>query len=362
MEAELVPTSELENWKRKCESLEGLVQKLQQDLEEAHSLIFSLQPSQPPLTDTEAARDFKTLVTSVEQWVDTKISVSPKRSWSIADHKASTALLDLVTAQGKNAFAYPDTDEYNIIAVIMRFLYIKIFSTGFLEHLPGAYKTIIPRIEHNMSQLDPPRDLRTRLTWRSETFTAIANNPGFKDRFETMNRNLANELFSVLQVFITSTALTNDIIDGIYENIIKRAYSLMLKMHLSVDEYKIQWSEVYDAPANANIMIKDLDSFEFFDLQSTRAINLRPPQARIQWLFDVTPKLSVRKVLPNSYAKPKVLIKPRILVTTKEKTGSEITEIDDLFGGKHQTVLGMLDKVNRPRKIRRGGLERFIRR
>lgn len=157
IESELVLRSELEDAQRKCNALNQRVEKLQKDLEEAHSLIFSLQPSQPPLTDTEAARDFKVLLTSVEQWVDTKISVSSSRSWSIADQRASTMLLDFVTAQGKSAFIYPGTDEYNIIAVIMRFLRNELFSTDFYGPLSGAYKSFLSRIEHNMSQLDPPR-------------------------------------------------------------------------------------------------------------------------------------------------------------------------------------------------------------
>lgn len=156
-ESEYVPRSELEDSKRKCESLNGLVEKLQQDLEEAHSLIFSLQPSQPPMTETEAARDFKTLLTSVEQWVDTKISLSSNRSWSVPEQKAATMLLDLVTAQGRSAFICPGTDEYNIIAVIMRFLYNAFFSTDFYGPLSGPYKSFLTRIEHNMCQLEPPR-------------------------------------------------------------------------------------------------------------------------------------------------------------------------------------------------------------
>ena len=156
-EFEYVPRSELEDSKRKCEALNGLVQKLEQDLEEAHSLIFSLQPSQPPMTETEAARDFKTLLTSVEQWVDTKISLSSSRSWSVSEQKATTLLLDLVTAQGRSAFMFPGTDEYNIIAVILRFLYNAFFSTDFYGPLSGPYKSFLSRIEHNMCQLEPPR-------------------------------------------------------------------------------------------------------------------------------------------------------------------------------------------------------------
>lgn len=205
-------------------------------------------------------------------------------------------------------------------------------------------------------------DLRTRCTWHSETFTAITKGPGFRDRVETMNRKLANDLFSILQVFITSTAHTEDIIDGIYENIIKRAYTLALKMHLSVDEYTIQWSDFHDSQPNTNIVIKNLDDFELLDLQRGRTVSARPPQVRIQWLFDITPKLSVRKVLPNSHAKPKLLVKPRILVIVKEKTGSEKNEIDDSHSGQYQTILEMLDKANRPRKLKRGGLDRLIRR
>lgn len=164
-EFEYIPRSELEDSNRKCEALNGLVQKFQQDLEEAHSLIFSLQPSQPPMTDTEAARDFKTLLTSVEQWVDTKISLSSNRSWSIPEQKAATMLLDLVTAQGRSAFMCPGTDEYNIIAVIMRFLYNVFFSTDFYGPLAGPYKSFLSRIEHNMSQLDPPRGKQYAFTY-----------------------------------------------------------------------------------------------------------------------------------------------------------------------------------------------------
>ncbi|KAF4943168.1 hypothetical protein F66182_18812, partial [Fusarium sp. NRRL 66182] len=164
-----------------------------------------------------------------------------------------------------------------------------------------------------------------------------------------MNRKLANDLFSILQVFISSTSHTQDIIDGLYENIIKRAYTLALKMHLSIDEYVIQWSDFWDSQPNANIVIKNLDDFELLDLHRGRTVSARPPQVRIQWLFDVTPKLSVRKVFSNSYAKPKLLVKSRILVLVNEKAGSEKNEIDDSHIGQYQTVLEMLDKANRPR-------------
>lgn len=177
-----------------------------------------------------------------------------------------------------------------------------------------------------------------------------------------MNRKLATQLFSVLEVFITSTARTEDIIHGLYEHTIKRAYTLALKMHLSVDEYTIQWSDYYESQPNTNIAIKDFEDFEFLDLQRGRTVSARPPQVRLQWLFDVTPMLSVRKVFANSYAESKLLVKPRILVVVKEKLGGEKTESDDSHSGQYQTILGMLDKANRPRKIKRGGLESWIRR
>ena len=114
-----------------CEILRAQVIELQRNLQDAQDFIFSRQPRQQKLTETEAAEDFNTLCGSIEEWVDTKLgdALEEKTPTKARLHYTSAKMfLSLIPNRGREAFKYPETDMYNITAAILRFLCNEIFN------------------------------------------------------------------------------------------------------------------------------------------------------------------------------------------------------------------------------------------
>jgi hypothetical protein len=66
-------------------------------------------------------------------------------------------LLSLIPQPGKEAFEYPDTDEYNVIAAIMKFLYLEIFTKDFYCPIERGHMNFLNSIKRSMENLEPRR-------------------------------------------------------------------------------------------------------------------------------------------------------------------------------------------------------------
>jgi hypothetical protein len=160
VEASTVPIVMSKNSQRQCEILQGQVLKLKKNLQDTQDFIFSLQPNQQTLTETEATADFISLCASVEAWVDSKLGESLDDKIVIKGKvplKSSRMLLSLIPYPGNKAFKYPQTDEYNVTAAILKFLCNMIFSKDFYCPIGTLETEFLLSIERSMRSLEPRR-------------------------------------------------------------------------------------------------------------------------------------------------------------------------------------------------------------
>jgi hypothetical protein len=71
------------------------------------------------------------------------------------DNQAGVELLSLISEPGRRAFQVPGSDEYNVIAAIMRFLCREIFDKGFYCDLGGL--SLVGSLQGEIQKLKPPR-------------------------------------------------------------------------------------------------------------------------------------------------------------------------------------------------------------
>jgi hypothetical protein len=124
----------LKESQRECDILQGQVLQLRKELRDAHDFIFSLQPKREQITESEAAAEFRSLGRTIEDWVETNLGDDiHDRSITKQRIQASNIgrFLMLVSSPGQEASLCPDTDVYNVIAAIMKFLCIEIFDKDF---------------------------------------------------------------------------------------------------------------------------------------------------------------------------------------------------------------------------------------
>ncbi|KAL3458125.1 hypothetical protein BJX64DRAFT_234356 [Aspergillus heterothallicus] len=346
------------------------ITRLQHDLHEAQDLIFSLQPLQQPLTETEAVSEFQALIASIEEWVDQKLGDSlepdndPPNNGNDGDEnntdgshggggnsglvfevepqstprvmKEIQSLLDLIPSPGRAALAHPGTDVDIVQALIMRYLNDAIFSQDFYCPLPKSEREMITVVERSLRTLTPRRDTRSRRHWRVETYHALSARPGF-DQYAT-NRmwDLTFDITRLLRLF-ASEGDGQKLAKSFFEGITKPASELAKKMHLSFDEFALEWSGYHDRVGDCEKLFEEAPpergaEFEYVELQSRKTLREMPGN-EARWLFDLTPRLVVRKLKADSYAEARTLVKPRVLISNlhKEKGGA-------------LTVLGTLDR------------------
>lgn len=122
-----------------------------------------MQPRASRLTESEALTDFNHLWGSVEEWVVTNLGDAieaiqlgtAKPSYSAGARR----LLLLVPAPGREAYAYENTDEHNVMATIMRFLCDQAFDRDFYCNIEEGGSNFLKTIETSMRNLEPRRGM-----------------------------------------------------------------------------------------------------------------------------------------------------------------------------------------------------------
>lgn len=135
------------------------VLQLRKELTEAHDFIFSLQPRQNQVTETEVAADFQSLCQGVEEWVETKLGdhIHDGSLTKGFDYSHAKKFLNYVSPPGHEAFGIPDTDEYNISGAIMKFLCIEILCKDFYVDIERGAMNYLNGLMTSMANLEPRR-------------------------------------------------------------------------------------------------------------------------------------------------------------------------------------------------------------
>lgn len=170
----------------------------------------------------------------------------------------------------------------------------------------------------------------------------------------------------MLRVLATDT--DEKLAKSFFENITKPACKLARKMHLCFDEYTLEWSTYHDKQLldPAAIFEKETDvkekfaRYEFVDLNTRKTLRERPRVEdggllKVWWVFDLKPKLVLRKLRADSWAEGKTLTRPAVLVSPDDLKRRKKTAAPAKKGEQGPiTVLGALaDWLHREKASRK---------
>lgn len=206
---ELVNNNEL--LVKTVDKLEKESKRLKEELEDARTHIFALQPYRKDLTPEEVGRDYDDLVNSVSDWVDKLMSPAlddedaPAELTRIA-RKSPGEISWLKRNMQKHGdlvqgSMFAETDIDIGIAIIMRYLYDNIFQK-ILYDTVSSQVNVLTFVEGSMqTNVEPKRDLFAIRTWSAEAYNAILCSPQFRQERERRMRNLTLELAGGFRVF-----------------------------------------------------------------------------------------------------------------------------------------------------------------
>ncbi|KAH6606693.1 hypothetical protein Trco_005846 [Trichoderma cornu-damae] len=185
---------------------------LREELNDAQSHIFSLQPYRKDLTPEEVGRQYDDLVEQVQDWVrkfmdpwlddyeagvEALATSARKQSGEAAKFKRTLHKYpDLV-----HGCMFPETDEDIVVAIILRFLNDHIFQKVLYGSVQN-YIEMVSFLETQMqSAVEPKRDLFAVRTWTAESYNALMSAPQFKTVRARRSRDMTMDLADVLRIF-----------------------------------------------------------------------------------------------------------------------------------------------------------------
>nr|XP_036579957.1 uncharacterized protein CTRU02_10008 [Colletotrichum truncatum]KAF6787713.1 hypothetical protein CTRU02_10008 [Colletotrichum truncatum] len=220
---------------------------LKEQLRDAQSHIFSLQPYRKEFTPEEIGSQYDDLIEGISDWVakfmaplldnhtkavEETIAVARKKPTDANKLKHMIHTFpDLV-----HGTMYPETDEDIIISIIMRFLYDNIFQKtlyGSIAH----YVEVLSFVETSLqNHVDPKRDLFAIRTWTAEAYNAIISSREFKGVREQKLRELTMELAGIFKIFCKKDRI-DDFRKSFEQHCIKPAMQLYEKIQVSTHHF-----------------------------------------------------------------------------------------------------------------------------
>ncbi|KAF7553014.1 hypothetical protein G7046_g7226 [Stylonectria norvegica] len=288
-------------------------------LQDAKDQIFHLQPPRKDVTESEARDAYKNLCGNVQRWVENRLKgilddLDFGRLQSRPVPSQAARFIALIREPAKRCVSVDQSDEYHVMAAIMYYLWLALFSKSFYCPLDDTANdgTLmwIDELESTMSRL--PRDAAHCREWRSETLTALSNQPAFKARRTRYIQLVTEDLTSLLSIFVPKAA-AGDLLGSIRRSIVEPAADLVHQLHLASSIFSLKWParnawsrlEVYEC-------INLASGGMILDLAGTTQSS--PSRRKVSYLFDVAPGLFVERIENGKKLSSKTLVKPSVLV------------------------------------------------
>ncbi|KAK1977557.1 hypothetical protein LZ30DRAFT_601031 [Colletotrichum cereale] len=313
---------------------------LKEQLRDAQSHIFSLQPYRKEITPEEVGREYDDLVEGITDWVskfmdpilddydqgveDILMSARRKPTEALRLKRTIHIYPDLVRGS-----TFPETDEDIIVAIIMRFLNDNIFQKVLYGSI-ADYVEVLSLVETALQNyVEPKRDLFAIRTWTAEAYNAILSSRDFTGCRDKKARELTNELASMFRILCR-----RDQVEWFFKNFgdhcIKPAMQLYEKMQVSTNHFYFDINPYIICGPNGEIQT----SPDFFDnlldldcknvLQHRKAVNLAkmdPPPSKMELyhhmlnVCTLTPALYMRQIGRNdSIKEPQTVRRQQMLV------------------------------------------------
>lgn len=143
-----------------CGIMQDRINALGEELNETREQVFRLQPFRENITQSDALADYIAICHSVKSWIGTRLNSALDAGRIIGTKlhlPLARKLISLMTDSGINGTVYLETDEHNIIAIVMQFLRIEIFEKEFYGAVDDGHMDFLFHIEKNMRNLNPRR-------------------------------------------------------------------------------------------------------------------------------------------------------------------------------------------------------------
>ncbi|KAF5011089.1 hypothetical protein FDECE_2771 [Fusarium decemcellulare] len=293
-------------------------------LQDAKDQIFRLQPNRKDITEAEAREAYKNLVGNVQRWVENRVKdviddLEHGRLRTRPIPPDASRFVSLLREQSRKHLNVDQSDEYHVMSIIMNYLYLALFSKSFYCPLDDTDEdgTLmwIDELENTMSRL--PRDVAHCREWRSETLTALVQQPIFKSRRTRHINLITDDLTSLLSAIVPRTT-SHELHSSIRRSIVEPAADLVHQLHLASNIFSLKWPartagtrlEVYQC---LNLASDGM----ILDLSGTKQTS--PSRRNVSYLFDVAPGLFVERIEGGRKTGTKAIVKPTVLVDNAER-------------------------------------------
>ncbi|KAL7934901.1 hypothetical protein V8C35DRAFT_300130 [Trichoderma chlorosporum] len=313
---------------------------LREELNDAQSHIFSLQPYRKDLTPEEVGRQYDDLIEQVQDWVQKfmepwlddydagieALATSVRKQSGEASKFKKTVhkYPDLV-----HACLFPETDEDIIVSIIMRFLNDHIFQKV-LYGSAQNYTEMVSFIETQMqTSVEPKRDLFAVRTWTAESYSALMSAPQFRAVRTRRSRDMTMDLVDILRIFCNKKEKFQWFCQNMEENCIKPAMALYEKIQISTHHFYLD-IQPYIAWSGSRLALSPefTDNVEKLDcrniLQNRKAFSMakldpRPTKKELYLnllnVCTVVPALFIRQIGQRDAIKaPSIVRKQQMLV------------------------------------------------
>ncbi|KAH7250090.1 uncharacterized protein BKA55DRAFT_594251 [Fusarium redolens] len=290
---------------------------LKEQLNDAQSHIFSLQPYRKDLTPEEVGQDYDALVEKIQDWVQKLMN-----PWLEDCEDGAHAFLNHVkrritdanrfkSALNKypdlmNGLNFPETDEDIVTSLIMRYLHARIFQSVLYGAMPRSPQ-LSPREVYHF----------TVRTWTAEAYNSLLSCPQFRQVREKRADEMIVELSNILEVFSKGEdphSCYQDLIDlAVYP-----AIKLYEKLQVSTNHFYLDISpSIAGVDGELNTTSRFIDLLMRLDcknvLQNRKRFNLQkldPPPSEQDLYHNCTIQVGQRDAIKNST----VVRKQKILV------------------------------------------------
>ncbi|OHW89605.1 hypothetical protein CSPAE12_11829 [Colletotrichum incanum] len=313
---------------------------LKEQLRDAQSHIFSLQPYRKELTPEEVGREYDDLVEGITDWVskfmdpilddhdqgveDVLINAHRKPTEALRLKRMIHMYPDLVKGS-----TFPETDEDVIVAIIMRFLNDNIFQKVLYGSI-GNYVEVLSFVETALqNHVEPKRDLFAIRTWTAEAYNAILSSRDFMGCRDKKMRELTTELAGIFKILCRKDKMEWTV-KNFGEHCVKPAMQLYEKMLVSTNHFYFDINPYIMCGPNGEIQTSPdfFDNLQHLDcknvLQNRKAVNLAkmdPPPSKMELYHNMlnvctlTPALYMRQIGRNdSIKEPQVVRRQQMLV------------------------------------------------
>ncbi|KAG6007350.1 hypothetical protein E4U21_006054 [Claviceps maximensis] len=313
----------VEHLARETHDLKAQLRARERNLQDAGDHIFRLQLPRDDLTEAEARETYKALCGKVQRWVENRLPETLEAVLG-GQHQARKApaqqaarFLSLLREPGRRCLAVHEGDEYHVVAGIMYYLWLGLFSRPFYCPLDdkGDDSTMvwILGVEAAMGKT---RDVERCREWRSETLTALCSQKSFKSRRDSYLQLLSKDLSSYLAVLFPKIP-PSELQNSLRKTIIQPAADLAHSLHTSINVFWLKWPlktassrlEVYECTNLA-------DGGRVMDLSGTSPESNTRRHAK--YLFDIAPGLFVERIEGGKKMALKSICRPKVLIHAAE--------------------------------------------